>query len=498
VLEFISGDVRKLKTDLLIIPVCEDKDLHQNKCLLEIIAKTDNLPEFNGEKKEELILYDPLPIAAKRALLIGLGPYKDLTAESWRKLAGQSVKLAQNKSLNDLLFAVPPARKIKLEMAGVLQALGEGAILGNHIFDHYQNDPQKKPLQNLQCLVSSSSLKTHAKIARQTNIVCQATCQARDWVSIPANDKTPKVLASQIVQQAKEAGLETRVLSEKELQKMGFGALLSVSIGSSNAPQLILLEHHPKAATQSYPLIALVGKGVTFDTGGINLKSGSSLEQMKMDMAGGAAVAATLISAAQQNLPLHIVGAIPVVENMVSGRATRPGDIIKSYSGKTIEIGNTDAEGRLILADTFAYLINKYAPGIMIDLATLTGACMVALGEKIAGLFTTDKSLGSLIYQAGEKSFERCWPMPLPDDYHELLKSEYADIRNIGRSRWGGAIVAALFLSQFTENVRWAHIDIAGPAYSSKASDYCGAGGTGFGVRLLNELFAQMLVEGKG
>jgi leucyl aminopeptidase len=498
VLEFISGDLRKLQPDLLVIPVCEDKVLHQNKRILEIIAKADNLPEFSGKIKEELLLYNLPHIAAERVLLIGLGPFKELDAEAWRKAVGRCVKQAQKKGFRDALFVVPPARSTSIEMAVLLQAIGEGAVLGNHIFDQYQNDTKETPLTSFKCLVSSSAQKAYAAIAQQTQIVCLAANQAREWVSIPANDKTPEILAAQMVQQAKAAGLKTEVLSEKEMQKLGFGALLSVSVGSRNKPQLVILQHRPDTAATKKELIALVGKGVTFDTGGINLKPTGSLEQMKMDMAGGAAVAATLISASQLNIPLHIMGAIPLVENMVSGQATRPGDIVKSYSGKTVEIGNTDAEGRLILADTCAYIIKRYAPSILIDLATLTGACMVALGEQIAGLFTADEPLRSLICQAGEKSFERCWPMPLPDDYRDRLKSDFADMQNIGKSRYGGAIIAALFLSHFTEGVRWAHIDIAGPAYIKKASDYGGAGGTGFGVRLLHELFRQILSEGTG
>ena len=492
-IELIAGNIRKLEIEMVVIPVCEDKDLHQHECLREIIALPQNLPEFSGIPKEELLLYDLPQLEAKRVLLMGLGPWAELTADSWRIMAGNAVKRAQGNGLKEILFAVPPSCNIQTDRASLIQALSEGAMLGNHLFDYYKSESPKQPLEQIKLLVSPEAKKKHAGVAEQSRIVCQAAIQAREWVSTPANEKFPKHLASRIVQEAKAVGLKTQVLSEKELQQLGFGALLSVSRGSHNAPQLLLLEHRPQADAQPHPLIALVGKGVTFDAGGVNLKSGKSLEQMKMDMAGGAAVAATLISAAQQNLPLPIIGAIPLVENMVSGRATRPGDIVTSLSGKTIEIGNTDAEGRLILADTLTYLIQEYSPGIIIDLATLTGACMVALGEKIAGLFTQDDPLRQLITQAGEASHERCWPLPLPDDYRELLKSDYADIRNIGKSRWGGAILAALFLSQFTEGVRWAHIDIAGPAYSSKATDYCGPGGTGFGVRLLNQLFARLI-----
>ncbi len=235
-----------------------------------------------------------------------------------------------------------------------------------------------------------------------------------------------------------------------------------------------------------------MGKGVTFDSGGLNIKTGNSMAAMKSDMSGAAAVAATLITAAKIKPKLNIIGIIPIVENMPSGKATRPGDIIRSFAGKTIEIGNTDAEGRLILIDAMSYVIKKYKPHFLIDMATLTGACVVALGEKIAGVFSNDEDLAASIIAAGERTHERCWRMPLPEDYKELLKSDFADTNNIGSTRWGGAIVAALFLSEFTADTPWAHIDIAGPAYSTKENAYCGAGGTGFGVRLLAELFDKL------
>jgi leucyl aminopeptidase len=206
---------------------------------------------------------------------------------------------------------------------------------------------------------------------------------------------------------------------------------------------------------------------------------------MKADMSGAAVVAATLIIAARLNVKLNIIGAIPIVENMPSGQASRPGDIIRSYSGKTIEIGNTDAEGRLILIDTISYVIRKFEPGMLIDLATLTGACVVALGEKIAGVFSNDENLAESLLSSSVKTHERCWRMPLPNDYKDLLKSDFADINNMSGTRWGGAVTAALFLSEFVENTPWAHMDIAGPAYLKKGHAYCGPGGTGFGVRLL-------------
>ena len=279
------------------------------------------------------------------------------------------------------------------------------------------------------------------------------------------------------------------MLGKKELKQKKFGAILAVAEGSSSAPGMVIVDYHPRGAKST---AALVGKGVTFDSGGLNLKTTKTINLMKVDMAGAAAVAATVLAAARLKLKQRVIGILPLVENMISGKATRPGDIIRSYSGKTIEIGNTDAEGRLILIDALSYAVQRYKPGILIDIATLTGACVMALGEGYAGVFSNDDELAAAITQSGEKTSERCWRMPLPDDYKDLIKSEVADINNMPGSRWGGAITAALFLSEFVGETRWAHIDIAGPAYRKKGTDYCAPGGTGFGVRLLCDFLSKV------
>jgi leucyl aminopeptidase len=288
---------------------------------------------------------------------------------------------------------------------------------------------------------------------------------------------------------ANKARLKTTIILRKELEEKKFGALLAVAQGSRNPPCLAAIEYCPPKFEKT---IVLVGKGVTFDAGGINLKTSPGLEDMKADMAGAAAVGATMLAVAQLKPKVRVVGVLPLVENMPSGSAFRPGDIIRAYSGKTVEIGNTDAEGRLILIDAMAWAIEQYRPDTLIDLATLTGACVVALGESIAGLFCPDEDLAQALLSAATRTHERCWRMPLPDDYRKKLKSDLADIRNIGDSRWGGAIAAALFLSEFVEKTAWAHIDIAGPAYAKKGNAYCGPGATGFGVRLICDYIAAL------
>jgi leucyl aminopeptidase len=422
--------------------------------------------------------------------LIGVGKTDDLNAEAWRKFAGRSVAEGISRKLEALHVAVPSPEATGMEEADLITALAEGACLGNHVFDRYKAEKKRQPVETITLLTDTGAAKAHRRMVERLETACAGTRMAREWVSIPSNDKVPEAFAAEVAAAAKAAGLKATVFNENALRRKGFGALLAVAAGSDHPPAMAVLEHKPRGAKKT---VVLVGKGVTFDSGGINLKpAGSQIEEMKMDMAGAAAVAGALISAARLNPPMHIVGVLPLVENMPSGRATRPGDIIKSYAGKTVEIGNTDAEGRLILIDALAWAVQAYKPDAVLDLATLTGACVVALGEKIAGLFSRDDDLAEAVLAAGRRTGERCWRMPLPEDYKEQIKSEFADISNMGATRWGGAITAALFLSAFVEKTRWAHLDIAGPAYSKKASDYAPAGGTGFGVRLLLDLLERI------
>ena len=480
-----TADLKKTKMDTLAVPVCQDKNIYKDTGIKAAAKKALSLKEFKGEKDETVTLYDLPGINARRVIFLGLGQFEKIDREVLRTMAGKTVKDFIQQGTANLWFAVPEIKINGLETSSVLKAMQEGAYLGNHLFDRYKEDKSKKPLKQINFRVAASAVRKLRPISKKVAAVCEGTTLAREWINIPANDKTPEKFARSIAGQAKKQGLKVRILNQTQLKQKKFGALLAVGAGSQNKPSFVILEHKVPGAKKT---IALVGKGVTFDSGGLNIKTGNSMAAMKSDMSGAAAVAATLITAAKIKPQFNLIGAIPIVENMPSGKATRPGDIIRSYAGKTIEIGNTDAEGRLILIDAISYVVKTYQPQFLIDVATLTGACVVALGEKIAGVFSNDEDLASAIIAAGEKTHERCWRMPLPEDYKELLKSEFADMNNIGSTRWGGAIAAALFLSEFTAGTPWAHIDIAGPAYRSKGSAYCGAGGTGFGVRLLAEL----------
>ncbi len=488
-LHLTSLDLKKDKVETLAIGECEDKSIHTDPAVNVILKKAKTLKEFSAKKGEAVTLYDPAGINAKRVIVCGLGKHKKINLEDLRSFTGKTVKQCIKKELANVWIAVPDADKINLDMQSVLEAMQEGAYLGNHLFNKYKGVKKKKVLKKISFVVPPVIAKKFSRLTSKVVAVCKSTILAREWISTPSNEKAPQKLARSMVNLAKKEGLKIQLINERQLIQKKFGAMLAVSAGSQSKPCLVVLEHKPAGAKKT---IALIGKGVTFDSGGLNIKTGGSMSDMKSDMSGAAAVAATMIAVAKLKPKLNVIGAIPLVENMPSGKATRPGDIIRSYAGKTVEIGNTDAEGRLILIDAMSYVVKKYKPQTMIDLATLTGACVVALGEKIAAVFSNNDQLAGAIVASGQKTHERCWHMPLPDDYKELLKSDFADMNNISSTRWGGAITAALFLSEFAGDTHWAHIDIAGPAYAKKENAYCGPGGTGFGVRLLCDLIGKI------
>jgi leucyl aminopeptidase len=486
VLQLKSIDLKKEKIDYLVVPVCEKLKMETLASLLKpLVEKAKAIKEFGGKKGESVTFYEPAGISAGRVELKGLGEAGKLDRESLRSMAGTAVKSAIGKKLTQIHIVVPRIKKSPIAPADILEAIAEGACLANHVFDRYKKEKEQKPLEKIFLVVTAADAKTYQKPIDRVETICGGTQLVRNWVSTPSNDKSPEMLAKDFSSRAEKEGLTVEILDENELKRLKFGALLAVSLGSEQKPFVVMMQHRVSDAQKT---VLLVGKGITFDSGGINIKHGTAMETMKMDMAGAAAVAATLITAARLKLKVNLIGIMPLVENMPSGKATRPGDIVTSFQGKTIEIGNTDAEGRLILADAMAYAIDRFKPDITVDLATLTGACMAALGEKIAGVFTMDDDLAERLTVAGAKTHERCWRLPLPDDYKELLKSDLADIKNMSSSSFGGAITAALFLSEFAKNTRWAHLDIAGTAFLKTATDYAPAGGSGYGVRLLMEL----------
>lgn len=483
-LQLSTADPVTSKSMLLLIPVAEDQNLHPNTKINAFVKKTKGYKELTGSKDDIITFYDPDGFKAQRVMLMGLGKTNEIDLERLRLMGGRAVKEAIRLNLTEIVILVPSSKNLKMTREEALTAIGEGARLANHQFDRYKK-PIHPPLKKIKLAVDSTAKAGYRTLITKIETICEGTIQARNWINTPSNDKPPAVFANDIKQIAQKAGLRVMIKDETWLKKEGFRTMLAVAQGSQNRPRLVVLKHQPKRAGKT---VVLVGKGVTFDSGGINLKPTGALETMKCDMSGAAAVAATLITAARLKLNVNLVGVIPMVENMPSGSAIRPGDIIESYTGKTVEIGNTDAEGRLILIDAMAWAIKTFTPQITIDMATLTGACVVALGEQIAGVFSPDDALADALVRAGDFTHERCWRMPLPEDYKTLLKSDVADTSNTGTARWGGAITAALFLSAFVDQTRWAHIDIAGPAFLKKGSAYGETGATGFGVRLICRL----------
>lgn len=469
-------------TSFILLCDEEGEVFYPHPLLEEAIQRARSVSSCCGKSGQTLVLLQETEKTSRTTVIVGIGTCAQIDSDLLRRALGDAVQACIRHHISRATAAIPEFRSSAVPPLEAVQAAMEGVCLGNYRFTRYK-EAEHPPLEEVRFWVKDGLVQQQPRLASDVETRCQGTCLDRDWVNTPSNDKKPAVLADRFVQEAHAVGIETTVLDETTLRQLQFNALLAVSSGSGEPPWLVLMEY---GSSFGNPVTALIGKGITFDSGGLNLKPGESMSDMKTDMAGAAAVVAAMTTAARLKLPLHLVGAVPLVENMPSGTSTRPGDIVRSLSGKTVEINNTDAEGRLILADTLSYIQSAYHPSTCIDIATLTGACMVGLGERIAGLFSSDEELLKQLAESGKRTGERCWPMPMPKDYREFLKTETADISNTSSSKWGGAITAALFLSEFVQqDTRWAHIDIAGPAHAQKATSICPKGATGFGVRLL-------------
>lgn len=388
--------------------------------------------------------------------------------------------MARERRRTRIAVAIP--RRSDLATAPQLAAAATEAVrLAEYRFAEFKTPKEDEP--GLEWVgIAAGSTDVAAEVSRAYTIA-QAVCWARDLINTSPSDKRPPRFAEIAAEMAAASGLTCEVLDERAATGLGLNALLAVARGSSAEPRLVVLEHRP-AGTAEQPPVLLVGKGVTFDTGGISIKPARSMDEMKADMSGAAAVLATMRAVADLALPLRVAAVVPMAENMPDGDSYRPGDLVRAYGGTTIEVLNTDAEGRLILADALAYGCERFQPRCVVDLATLTGACVVALGESVAGLMDNDQSLAAEILAAGEATAEPVWRLPMLPHYRKLIESRVADIKNTG-GRWAGAITAAKFLQEFVGDTPWVHLDIAGPAYATKGSAYRPRGGTGFAVRLL-------------
>ena len=441
--------------------------------------------EFKAGANETLLLHAPAGLAARRLLIVGLGKQAKATVHNLRNAAGTAVRFAKPRGIRKLAFALPSSETLPAAGHAGARAAVEGAFVGDFDPDTYRSDRKDQSIQSFTVAAPAAVDRSALEAAfAEGVIVGESQNFARSLVNEPGNKLTPTVLGARAAEMAREVGLQCEVYSTEKLHELKMGAFWSVSQGSAEPPALIVMRYEPEGVTDG-PVPALVGKGITFDTGGISIKPADNMEKMKYDMAGGAAMIGAMRAIALLKPRVRVIGIVCAAENMPSGTAQKPGDVQTAMSGKTIEIINTDAEGRLVLADGLAYA-KQLGATHLIDAATLTGACVVALGMVNAGAFANDEAAYAQFDAALGVSGEKFWRLPLGDEYMEMIKSEIGDIKNTG-GRWGGAITAAEFLHTFAEDTPWIHLDIAGVAWVEDSRPYIAKGPSGIGVRSILE-----------
>jgi leucyl aminopeptidase len=445
--------------------------------LAAVVQELYDSKEFSGKPLELALLHKPAGLKARRLLLVGGGKREKFNAATLRRAAGAALRHLKSRSSRDIALLLESG----YADGDAVAAAVEGAVLGDYETDSLKSD--KKDVKTVDRFTVSvpggeASLE---EARRRGQILADSQNLTRELVNEPANRMTPSILAARAQAMASEQGLECEVLDQDRMKQLGMGALLGVAMGSAEPPALIVIRYRPPAQGTNGVHLGLVGKGVTFDSGGLSIKPADGMEKMKYDMAGGAAMIGAMRAIAQLKPSIPVTALIPAVENMTGSRAQRPGDIVTSLSGKTIEVLNTDAEGRLILADALTYA-RRLGCTHMVDAATLTGAIVVALGHVHVGLFASDDALREKVMAAADAEGEKMWQMPLDEDYKDYLKSAFADLPNIG-GRWGGAITAATFLKEFADTTPWVHLDIAGTAWLDEAKPFMSKGPSGVGVR---------------
>ncbi len=489
-----KADLADCKTELLVVAqFAGAKALDKLTKALDgrldgAITRLIELGDFKGKEADSALVYGNEKIGAKRVMLVGLGERKKATLDTLRKAAAYTANKAVAMKAGNIALALHKALGGRFGPADMAQVMAEGIYYGSYRYDEFVTETEDARADSLAVeLIDSDSAKVKAlsKGLASGAIIGNAQSYARTIANRPANVINPPTLAAEAKKLAKNTpGLSCTVFDEKQLTAKGMGGVLAVGSGSKTGPRFIILKYTPtnkKAA--KLPTIGLVGKAITFDSGGISIKPASNMDQMKLDKSGGIAVLGTMKALAQLKLPVNVYGIIPSAENMPGGASYRPGDIITTFSGKTVEVLNTDAEGRMVLCDGLNYA-DKQGCDILIDIATLTGACKVALGKYMAGLMSNDNALTKQLQKAAQQSGEKVWPMPSGEEYAKEMKSKIADLKNIG-SNWGGACTAAAFLKEFTGQRKWAHLDMAGVDIFEKATQFAAEGASGFGVRLL-------------
>jgi leucyl aminopeptidase len=491
----LPKDIAAVSAKIVVLPVGEDKKLSALGAALDkktggVLSKALKSPRFTGKAGQCLSVVPPSDIKLERIVLAAYG--KKVTPETLENLGGNAVGHLLATGAVSATFAVDGIKGAKAAEAAA--RIAHGASLRRYYFDKYQTtkpDDEKPKLESFTVAVAGT--KAAAAAFAPLEKIEAGILFTRDLVNEPANVIYPQSFVDR-AQELKKLGVDVKVLGEAEMKKLGFGALLGVGQGSERESKLLIMRYN--GGKKGDAPLAFVGKGVTFDTGGISIKPANGMEEMKWDMGGAGVVTGLMKALAGRKAKVNVVCVAGLVENMPDGNAQRPGDVVTSYSGQTIEVLNTDAEGRLVLADALWYTQEQFKPKFIIDLATLTGAIIVALGTSRAGLFSNNDQLSERLFKIGEKTGEEVWRLPLADVYDKQINCDIADMQNIGKDREAGSITAAQFLQRFVNNVPWAHLDIAGVAWSKKDTAIVPKGATAWGVRLLNKLVEEYY-EGK-
>lgn len=486
----VKADARKfyeIECDALVVGVFEGESHSEgtlaelNKRIGGVLASLVENGEFTGKSGESAYIHNTGEMKARRLLLLGAGKQADFTVDNVRRMAGTAARSLRSKKARSFAFL----RRSELAIGESAQAATEGALLS--LFDpdkYHTSDKTENHLEAMILATTEGDIEELKRGVERGRIIAEAANFGREVINEPSNVMTPTALAQKAEELAKDYGLELDVLDEAQMKELGMGSLLGVAQGSAEPAKMIVLRYTPKV--DSDETIAIVGKGVTFDTGGISIKPSDGMEKMKYDMAGGATTLSAMRAIAQLKPAVNVLGIVPAVENMPGGRAQRPGDVVRAMTGKTIEVINTDAEGRLILADAVAYARQLGATKI-VDLATLTGAVSIALGDVYVAILGNNQEWIDQVIAAGKKSGEKLWQLPLDKEYREQIKSEIADIKNVG-GRKAGTITGAYFIREFVEDTPWAHLDIAGTAWNDSNKPYLSVGPTGVCVRTLVNL----------
>jgi leucyl aminopeptidase len=438
---------------------------------------------FKGKERESQIIRPDGQTPSRRIFLIGLGKKTDFSTEVLRRAAAKAVRHAEGLGLEEIFVRLPQIATSTDAAEQEVQALAEGLFLATYRFDRHQSKAPDAPKKLAEITLLSDSVSSGlTKAVERARIFSDATALARDLINEPPSLMNPARLADE-AKKLNKAPVNVKVFETKELQRMGMGGILGVGLGGAVPPRLVEMIYRPTGKAKK--VVALVGKGITFDSGGLSLKPAQSMETMKDDMSGAAAVLGVISAVSKLKVPVEVRGYLAIAENMPGGRAQKPGDVLKTFNGKTIEVLNTDAEGRLVLSDALAYACSKQ-PDVVIDIATLTGACVIALGHRIAAIMTNTPALAEALKVASERSGEKFWELPLEKEYQPDVKSKIADVQNIGKRRGeAGTIIGGLFLQEFVDDRPWAHLDIAGPSWTDSDQPYCPTGGTGHPVRTL-------------